>query len=415
MGKIYRSLLLKYDLLELPPDVAEKVSDLIEVQEQFRRWIAEWMKGGPLPEKNPLRYFANEAIHAGKMLSWFKGLRKNGVKRMRPPLIFNAQLRLEKERDTGRGVFVDLPKREVRIRRWSSQWGNIIVLLLSESAVKWITERAREGGRLVLAAVWVGQSRKNRAVKLYVALVFRREVGEVAPLQVRRLLVVDFNALHNGLSWAVVEGDKIVAKGVMRPDISKILRLQKIATRLDSICVQRNECDEATATKSKIWRLLRSWEDEAVKKLVRLALQYRATIVVDVPKDRSISTLKEGSYNTQRKIFLNFGRLRRRLRGMAEWYGIPYREQRLYSTLCPRCRRKMSVLPDRRVKCTCGFEAHRDEVPLHWAMRLFPKLISFSSSPFSWEARGGRRYGPVPRGACRGSQPADGGGFCADT
>jgi hypothetical protein len=34
----YRTLLLSYDLLRLPPDVAEKVSVLLKVQEGFRRW-----------------------------------------------------------------------------------------------------------------------------------------------------------------------------------------------------------------------------------------------------------------------------------------------------------------------------------------------------------------------------------------
>ena len=74
--------------------------------------------------------------------------------------------------------------------------------------------------------------------------------------------------------------------------------------------------------------------------------------------------------------------IRDRLQGLAEWYGVPYREERLYSTICPRCGGKMSVLPDRRVRCACGFEAHRDEVPALWAQKRFPDLItpSFSSS-----------------------------------
>jgi putative transposase len=382
MGNVYRTLVLRYDLLQLQPDV---VADFLKIQEQFRQWAMEWaLSGGslPPPRHNLLKYLAKEFIHAGKMLDWFKGLKKNvEVKKMRPPLIFDAQLRLSKERDISRGVFVDLPKREVRIRRWSSRRGNTIVLLLSESAVKWFTERVREGGRLVLAAIWIGKSRKNSIMKLHVALVFRREV---TPLQTKRLLVVDFNVLHNGLSYAVVEGERIITKGTMRPNVSKILRLQRVAARLDSICAKKDKaCDGAMAAKSRMWRLLRSWEDEVAKKLAHLALQYRATIVVDLPKDRSIRNLKEGSYASERKVFLNFGRIRRRLQGLAEWYGVPYREERLYSTLCPRCGRKMEELPNRRVRCACGFEAHRDEVPAFWAMKLYPQLISFSNSPFS--------------------------------
>jgi putative transposase len=420
----YRTLLLKYNLMRLPPDVAEKISDFLKIQEEFRKWATEWaLRGGtsPLPKQNPLKYFANKMIYAGRRLSWLKGLRENGVKvgGMRPPLFFSAQLRLEKERDTGSGVFVDLPLREVRIRRWSR--GNTIALPISEHAVKWILRRVQEGGKLALAAVWVGRSRRNRVIKLYVALTFRREV---ALLQTKQLLVVDFNALHNGLHWAIIDRERIVVRGALRPNISRVLRLQKVVNKLDRICNKDKACEEVAAAKSKIWRILRSWEDEAVKKLVHLAIQYKAAIVVDLPRGESIRKLKEGSsYASRKKVFLNFGRLCRRIRGLAEWYGIPYREVRLYSSICPRCERKMTVLPNRRVRCACGFEAHRDEVPLHWAMRLFPKLVSFSSSPFSWEARGGRRLAVAARASSGGRRPArsppraaalmtPGGGFC---
>ncbi len=386
MGNIYRTLVLKYDLLKLPPDATEKISALLKVQEEFRRWANQWLnRDVPKPERNPLKYFAKGFIHAGKALEWLVGVRKNGVevRKVKPPLIFDAQLRLNNERDISRGVFVDLPERQVKIRRWSGRRGNTITLPLSEGAVRWILERVREGGKLALAAVWVGRSRKSHAAKLHVALVFRREA---APIRPERLLVIDFNALHNGLAWAVVEGERIVTKGVLRPDVSKITRLQKAAARLDALCAERDEaCDKAVATNSSMWRLLRNWEDETAKKLVRLALQYKAIIVIDMPEDKSIRALKEGSYTSEKKVFLNFGRLRRRLKGLAEWHGVPYHEARLYSTICPRCGAKMEGKPNRRVKCACGFEAHRDEVPALWAAKLYHQLISFSSSPFSAE------------------------------
>ncbi len=393
MGK-YRTLVLRYDLLRLPPEAAGKISALLKVQEEFRKWAIEWALRGdslPLPD-NPLKYFAQKFLYVNKTLDWFKGLKKNGiwVKKMRPPLVFDAQLRLKSERDISRGVFIDLPKREVRVRKWG---GGTVVLPLTEKATEWILARVREGGKLAMAVVWIGASRRNSVMKLYVALVFRREV---APMEVKRLLVVDFNALHNGLSWAVLEERRIVTKGILRPNVSKIAHMQKVVSKLDSVCAKKDKaCDGAMAANSRMWRLLRSWEDEAAKKLVHLALQYRAAIVVDLPKDNSIQKLKEGSYASERKIFLHFGRIRRRLQGFAEWYGVPYKEERLYSTLCPRCGRKMTVLPNRRVRCSCGFEAHRDDVPFHWAIKRFSELISFSSSPFPG---GPRRMPPPARG-----------------
>ncbi len=373
MGIAYRTLLLSYDLLRLPPDAAGRVSALLEVQVEFRRWAEGWLRGeAEKPRQNPLKYFADELLHAGRALDWLYGVKP---KRLKPPLVFNAQLRLDKERDVSRGVFVDIPKREVRVRKWGR---GTVALPLGSKAVEWILARVREGGRLVLAAVWVGASRRSRAVRLYVALVFRREVVSMQP---KRLLVVDLNALHNGVSWAVVEGERILKRGVLRPDVSKLIHLQRRAAELDSLCANKDKaCEEATAAKSRLWRILRSFGDEAVKKLIQLALQYKAAIVADVPNDKSIRGLKENNYSAEKKVFLNFGRLRRRLKRLVEWYGVPYREERLYSTICPHCGAKMEEQPNRRMKCAvCGFETHRDEVPFYWAQKRFHELTSLFS------------------------------------
>ncbi len=381
MGK-YRTLLLKYDVVS--PETLEKVIQFLKVQKEFRKWVEEWAKNGaPLPQQNPLKYFARQFIHAAKALDWLRSVGST-PKRMRPPLVFDAQLRLNDEKDNSRGVFVNLPKKEVRIRKWSGRRRNTIVLPLSKNAARWIEERVREGGELVLAAAWVGNSRKNRVAAFHTALVFRRDV---APVQPRRLLIVDFNALHNGISYAVIDEKRVLEKGILKPHVTMILHLEKRAAELDALCSQRGDdviCRQAAAAKSRLWRLLRRWEDEAAKKLVKLALQYRAATVADVPDDESMCQLKEGGYAAEKKIFLNYGRLRRRLKGLAGWHGVPYREERLYSTVCPRCGAKMEEMPNRRVKCQCGFEAHRDEVPALWAMKRFHELTqppSFSATP----------------------------------
>jgi putative transposase len=128
-----------------------------------------------------------------------------------------------------------------------------------------------------------------------------------------------------------------------------------------------------------------------------MARKRKAAIVVDVPDDKSIRKLKEGGYASERKAFLSLGRIRRRLQGLAAWYAVPLREERLYSTICPMCGAKMSVLPNRRVRCRCGFEAHRDEVPALWAAKRFHELLtpSFSSSSAAsplWKLKKGGGY-----------------------
>jgi hypothetical protein len=217
----------------------------------------------------------------------------------------------------------------------------IIILKLNNKVIEWILNRIKEGGRLVMAAVWVGRNKRSHAVKLYIALMFRREV---APMEAKRLLVIDVNALHNGLAWAVVEEERILGRGILRPNISKILHLQKIISRLDRMCDKEGKaCEEATAAKEPPDAALAPMGDEVIKKLVHLARQYKAGLIVDVPKDVSMRKLKESNY--EKKAFLNFGRINRRLQGLAEWYGIPLREERLYSTICPICGDKMQELP----------------------------------------------------------------------
>ena len=57
--------------------------------------------------------------------------------------------------------------------------------------------------------------------------------------------------------------------------------------------------------------------------------------MADVPDDKSMRKLKEGGYSAERKIMPNFGKLKRRIRELAEWYGMAYREERPYSTIYP--------------------------------------------------------------------------------
>ena len=155
------------------------------------------------------------------------------------------------------------------------------------------------------------------------ALTFRREVELIQP---KRLLVLDVNVLHNGVVLAAVESDRVLRRGVLRSDVDRIIHLQREAARLDSLCAERDDdaiCSRAAAVRSRLWRLLRQWGDEAAKKIVQLAMQYKAAIVADVPDDKSIRQLKEGRYSAKKKALLNFGRLRRRIRELAERYGTP--------------------------------------------------------------------------------------------
>jgi putative transposase len=372
-GRAYRALLLKYDILGLPPEVQQKIPALLRAQEEFRRWAAEWAKSGgkvPMPEENPLRYLAHKFVHAYSALEWLRG---HTIKRgIRAPLVLDAQLRLNNERDVSMGVLVDAARRKLRIRKLGI---GTIVLPLPEGAVKYTLERAREGARLVMAMVWI------KGGRLCVALVFRREVEPVEP---KRVLAVDLNALHNGIAYAVVERDRVLRRGVLRPHLRRPEKLQREVSKLDSLCARRGDpyCERARAAKSRLYRLLGEWQRETARFIVRLALQYRAAIAIDVPDDGSMRELKKNnSYPADGKALLNFGKLRRLIEGLAEWHGVPYIEAKLYSTVCPNCGTKMLELQNRRVGCPrCGLEAGRDEVPAMWAQRRFGELLKMAKS-----------------------------------
>ena len=369
----YRTILIRRRIEEIS---SEQLQRFVEVQEAFRKWATEWYRSGfkaPMPDRNPLRYFVNELRYALRLIP-VNGL-KNGVWRV--PLPFNAQLRLSSEKDISCGVFVDLPKGELRVRKWG---GGTIVVKLKEENVKWILERVKEGGRLKLAMAWIGNAKRSNVATFNVALVFSREA---TPIEVRRVLAVDLNALHNGVVWGIVEEGRIIKRKVERPDLRAIERLQREISRMDSLCAKRGEpyCRQSAIAKSRLWRSLCQFEDDTARKIVRLALQYKAAIVVDTPEDESLRKIKEGRYDPQRKAMLNIGRLKRRIEKLAEWHGVLYREARLYSTVCPRCGAKMAELPNRKVRCPkCGFEAPRDKIPLLWAAKLFRQIQTSSFS-----------------------------------
>lgn len=372
----YRTLLIRRKTEEIPPEL---LYQFLEVQQKFREWATQWCRSGfkaQFPQQNPLRRLARWLKFGMAVVK--RHCPKEEGKIWNIPVLFDVQLRMSNERDVGCGVIVDLPKGEIRIRKWG---GGTIVLRLKKSDTKWILERVKEGARLVLARVWVSRVRRSNLATFNVALTFAREVK---PIEVKRVMAVDLNALHNGVSIATIENGRILQRGVLRPDLRTTERLQREISRLDSLCAKKGEpyCRQAIATNSRLHRLLRKFEDEAAKKIVRLARQYKALVIVDAPKDESLREIKESKYAPERKIYLDVGRLRKRLERLTEWYGVPYREVRLYSTICPHCGSKMAELPNRRMRCLqCNFEVHRDEVPLLWAAKRFSELTSsFSSS-----------------------------------
>ena len=103
------------------------------------------------------------------------------------------------------------------------------------------------------------------------------------------------------------------------------------------------------------------------------AVKYKALLIIDdVTEESRKELLEEKLPPDVIKLFMsNLRRFVHQLEALAQWYGVPYRFRRLYSTICPVCGSKLVQEDDRVMVCTnCGFRAPRDMVPMYWALKV---------------------------------------------
>jgi putative transposase len=107
-------------------------------------------------------------------------------------------------------------------------------------------------------------------------------------------------------------------------------------------------------------------------KLVKKALKYRASLVIDdMTEESRRELLEEGLPRDVIKLLMsNLKRFVHQLETLAKWYGVPYEFRRLYSRKCPICRHELTQEEGRTMVCeNCGFRAPRDLVPMYWAIK----------------------------------------------
>jgi len=100
-------------------------------------------------------------------------------------------------------------------------------------------------------------------------------------------------------------------------------------------------------------------------------LKYKALLVIDDMSEESRrELLEEGLPRDVIKLLMsNLRRFVHQLETLAQWYGVPYRFERLPSTVCPVCHHELTQLPGRTMACgNCGFKAPRDMVPMYWVI-----------------------------------------------
>ncbi|ABL88618.1 transposase, IS605 OrfB [Pyrobaculum islandicum DSM 4184] len=307
----------------------------------------------------------------------------------------NAQLRVENEKDVSRAVFVDLRNEILKVRKLGVQ---PFIIRLRRQTVEWIRERIEEDARLRLAFLGIERQKGKKGPtygKLYVALVFAREVTPVEP---RALVVVDVNRLDHGVAVGLLVDGKLrqTLRLIDRDVIKTLRRLHEEISRLEERAARETDParrsfleSRARYLKSKRYRKIRGVAEQTAGEIVKLARKHQAAVVVDAMDYETYSARKQSGESGDRKhLYDGLGQLKRRLQTLAQWYGLPYLEERLYSTICPRCGARMVEEKKRIMRCpACGFTDHRDRVPLLWAKRRYWELLqktkqpAFSSTP----------------------------------
>ncbi|ABL87467.1 transposase, IS605 OrfB [Pyrobaculum islandicum DSM 4184] len=406
----YRTLRIEipWRLVEERPDVLDLVTRMHLAAEEYARRLLKEIAGQEEPKLAPeeldrlltpdRRELARRIIDEvflqyglGKaFVDYAKFLWRDTVFQRAVPL--NTQLRTENERDTGKTVFVDLKSGVLKVRKLGIP---PFVVKLKKSDISWIKRRLEEGAKLKLA--FLGVEKRNGEKDptyggLYIVLVFAREVTQIEP---RAIVVVDVNRLDHYIKVGLVVDGRVVELQKF-PKRGRIRKLEKVHVHISRLSRALARVDEdrdprkALDLQRQLWKLktkrygiIRDIVINATREIIKLARERQAAIVVDTIEDDTYRELKERNWSGEKKHLLDgLGQLRRRLQALAQWYGLPYLEERLYSTICPKCNAKMVEENGRFMRCpACGFGAHRDNVPMIWAEKRYQELIEKTKQP----------------------------------
>jgi len=367
---VHRTLTIKYPLSKLSEEERGAVLKLMPRLDALGNLYARGYRIEPpdIPRRfvDKFQYFQEELTFSTPPKRWLAHVH---------PLL-NCQIRLNGERDYGQGVFVDLPKKTIKVRGFIH--GKSIEIPLSESVVEYIRERVEEGAKAKLARVWADDRH------LYVAVTFEREV-EVKQ-DVGAILAVDVNSWQNGVSWALIKDGRVVSSGVERPYLrhvdslyKELVRLEQKLGKLERLGLKGSTeyvklWEQVKVKRSKLYRYLRDFADRLAHRLAKKVVRHSARVVIDdVVEESRRELLEERLPSGLAKLYFAYTRrFVRQLENQAKWYGLPVVFKRLPSTICPVCSGLLEQRENRLMVCpNCGYSANRDEVPIYWASKLY--------------------------------------------
>jgi len=249
--------------------------------------------------------------------------------------------------------------------------GKSLTLELDKYSARRLYEEIRLGADVTYAMFWVEKKR------LYIVLVLSKP--EPPKYEPKSLIAVDVNSWHHGIAWGFIRDGKLICFSVERPDLRKIEKLYEKAVMLerkwgrlkrlglDKTVYAKRIRREARRLRRKIYAIIRDKAQKLVHKLVTLALNNKAKIIVDDVPDVAIRELVEELLNDElAKIYLaGLRRFVKLLEHQCKWYGIPFEKRRLPSTICPRCGAKLIEQESRIMLCPkCGLREQRDKIPI---------------------------------------------------
>lgn len=255
-----------------------------------------------------------------------------------------------------------------------------VEISIPKRALEWLSKRLAENPDKKTVRVF------ERDGKL-VAQVVLHKVNIVEKPANPLLVVVDINSSY-GIAVHYWDEKLIKTEKYRPPNKSgKWRTVRKLMGLRDNLCSQgaisQRQINvysavirETLSYNSKTW--IQQTADRIVRRIRRMSKRRgkQPLVLIDVPEDASLRG------TPLQRTLLSF---RRYFENILSWYGVYWKEERLYSTKCPRCGERLVL--KRRTKrmrvmiCPrCGFEEDRDRVPLCWALSKLPALKGEASN-----------------------------------
>jgi len=275
--------------------------------------------------------------------------------------------------DRNAPVVLDFRNNTIRVRQvCRNEYGYVVEVPMP----KWIIDRVKEGGDIKFARIGLKDNEP------YLALTAEREVEPYQPSDY--ILAVDVNSWGHGIAWGLVRNGGLSSFKQEGLNPQRIISLYNQATERERRlgALKRLGLGGTVSTKgagrlvrrlrSRAYRLIRAEAVFLARKLTKKALRYKAMVIIDDVNWESLRELFTRNYGVGvGKLLLSGLRgFERLLVTQLEWYGVPYRFRRLYSTVCPICGHGLTQVEGRVMVCNnCGFRAPRDMVPMYWAIK----------------------------------------------